>query len=103
MFMGYSKYFKYKVIEIMTRNKMSVRKAAQHFNLCIQTIQNWKKSTVRKPTPVRPAKISREQILKDVEQYPDDYIKERAERFAKSTYAVFRALHAANISRKKRR
>lgn len=38
--MGYSKDFKDKVIEIMTRDKMSVRKAAQHFNICIQTIQN---------------------------------------------------------------
>jgi len=47
--MGYSKDFKDKVIEIMARDKMSVRKAAQHFNVCIQTIQNWKKSTVTKP------------------------------------------------------
>ena len=70
--MGYSKDFKDKVIEIMIRDEMSVRKAAQHFNICIQTIQNWKKSTTNKPIPGRPAKISREQILKDVEQYPDD-------------------------------
>ena len=85
----------------MTRDKMSVRKAAQHFNVCIQTIQNWKKSTVTKPIPGRPAKISKEQILNDVEQYPDDYISERAERFGVSTHAVFNALHAAGISRKK--
>lgn len=101
--MGYSKDFKDKVIEIMIRDEMSVRKAAQHFNICIQTIQNWKKSTTNKPIPGRPAKISREQILKDVEQYPDDYISERAERFGVSTHAVFNALHAAGISRKKRR
>lgn len=103
MFMGYSKDFKDKVIEIMTRDKMSVRKAAQHFNLCIQTIQNWKKSTRSKPISGRPMKISRDQILKDVEQYPDDYIRERADRFGVSTHAVFNALHAARISRKKRR
>ena len=35
--------------------------------------------------------------------HPDDYIKERAERFGVSTHAVFRALHAAGLSRKKRR
>ena len=52
----------------------------------------------------RPAKISKVQILQDVEQYPDDYISERAERFGViSTHAVFNALHAAGISRKKRR
>ena len=101
--MGYSKDFKDKVIEIMARDKMSVRKAAQHFSVCIQTIQNWKKSTVSKPIPGRPTKISKEQILKDVEQYPDDYQYERAERLAVSTHAVFNALRAAEISRKKRR
>ena len=46
-------------------------------------------------------KISKVKILKDVEQYPDDYISEWAERFGVSTHAVFNALHAAGISRKK--
>lgn len=39
--------------------------------------------------------------MKDVQQYPDDYIAERAERFKVSTHAVFNVLHAAGISRKK--
>ena len=46
--MGYSKDFKDKVIEIMTRDQLSVRKAAQHFNLSTHTIQLWQKSTERK-------------------------------------------------------
>ena len=101
--MGYSKDFKDKVIEIMARDQLSVRKAAQHFGVCTRTIQLWKQSTENKPIPGRPAKISKAQILLDVEQYPDDYISERAERFGVSTHAVFNALHAARISRKKRR
>ena len=101
--MGYSKDFKDKVIEIMARDQLSVRKAAQHFGVCTRTIQLWKKSTESKPIPGRPAKISKAQILLDVEQHPDDYISERAERFGVSTHAVFNALHAAGISRKKRR
>lgn len=56
-----------------------------------------------KPISGRPPKISREQIVLDVEKHPDDYIHERAERFGVSTHAVFNALHAAGISRKKRR
>ncbi|CAB1215610.1 IS630 transposase-related protein [Acinetobacter sp. C_3_1] len=67
--MGYSKDFKDKVIEIMTRDQLSVRKAAQHFGVCTRTIQLWKKSTENRPIPGCPAKISKEQILKDVEQY----------------------------------
>ena len=101
--MGYSKDFKDKVIEIMTRDQLSVRKAAQYFNVSTQTIQLWKKSTVRKPIPGRPAKITEAQILADIEKYPDDYQYERAERLGVSTHAVFNALHKAGISRKKRR
>ncbi|SDY56606.1 hypothetical protein SAMN05421643_11481 [Acinetobacter kyonggiensis] len=56
------------------------------------------KSTENKPILGRPAKISKAQILLDVEQHPDDYISERAV----STHAVFNALHGAGISRKKR-
>lgn len=101
--MGYSKDFKDKVIEIMTRDQLSVRKAAQYFNLSTQTIQLCKKSTVRKPIPGRPAKITEAQILADIEKYPDDYQYERAERLGVSTHAVFNALHKTGISRKKRR
>jgi len=36
--MGYSKDFKDKVIEIMARGQLSVRKAAQHFGVCMRTI-----------------------------------------------------------------
>ena len=47
--MGYSKDFKDKVIEIMVRDELSVRKAAQHFGVCTRTIQLWKKSTENRP------------------------------------------------------
>lgn len=101
--MGYSKDFKDKVIEIMARDKLSIRQAAQHFNVSTRTIQLWQKSTERKPIPGRPAKITEAQILADIEKYPDDYQYERAERLGVSTHAVFNALHKAGISRKKRR
>ncbi|WP_227504444.1 IS630 transposase-related protein [Acinetobacter sp. YZS-X1-1] len=89
--MGYSKDFKDKVIEIMTRDKMSVRKTAQHFSVSTRTIQLWQKSTEQKPIPGRPAKIIEAQILADIEKYPDDYQYERAERLGVSTHAVFNA------------
>lgn len=56
--MGYSKDFKDKVIEIMTRDQLSVRKAAQHFGVCTRRIQLWKQSTENKPISGRPAKIN---------------------------------------------
>ena len=60
--MGYSTDFKEKVLEIMIRDKMSVRKAALYFGVCTRSIQQWKKSTVAKPIPGRKPKISTEEI-----------------------------------------
>ena len=100
--MSYSKDFKDKVIEIMTREQFTVRTAAQHFNLSTQTIQRWKKTTEAKSSPGRPPKISTEEILADIKEYPDDYQYERAKRLGVSTHAVFNALHKAMITRKKR-
>ena len=79
--MSYSKDFKDKVIEIMTREQFTVRTAAQHFNLSTQTIQRWKKTTEAKSYPGRPPKISTEEILAGIKEYPDDYQYERAKRF----------------------
>ena len=100
--MAYSQDFRDKVIEIMTRDSLSVRKTAKLFAVSAFTVQKWKTSIQRKPYLGRKPKITTEQILQDVEKYPDDYIHERAERFSVSTHAVFNALHKAGISRKKR-
>ncbi len=43
--MGYSKDFKDKVIEIMVRDELSVRKAAQHFGVCRVRYSYEKKSS----------------------------------------------------------
>ena len=56
--MGYSTDFKEEVLEIMIRDKMSVRKAALYFDVCTRSTQQWKKSTVAKQIPGRKRKIS---------------------------------------------
>ncbi|WOE31998.1 MULTISPECIES: hypothetical protein [unclassified Acinetobacter] len=50
-------------------------------------MQLWKKSNKNKPILGRPAKTSKTQILKDVEQYPNDYMSEWDERFGVITHA----------------
>ena len=67
--MGYSTDFKEKVLEIMIRDKMSVRNAALYFGVCTRSIQQWKKSTVAKLISRRKRKISMEEIRADVEKY----------------------------------
>ena len=55
--MGYSTDFKEKVLEIMIRDKMSVRNEALYFGVCTYSIQQWKNSIVAKPKPGRKRKI----------------------------------------------
>lgn len=70
----------------MTRDQLAVPKAAQHFNVSTQTIQLWKKFTVRKSIPGRPAKITEVQILANIEKYPRLSV-ERAECFFGGKYS----------------
>ena len=68
--MGYSTDFKEKVLEILIRDKISVRKAVLYFDVCTRSIQQWKKSTVTKTIPKRKSKISMQEISTNLEEYP---------------------------------
>ena len=50
--------------------------------------------------PTRP-KISNEALLKDIEQHPDDYMYERAQRLGCSKSGIEAALKRLGIRRKK--
>ncbi|WP_072577700.1 IS630 transposase-related protein [Suttonella ornithocola] len=53
-------------------------------------------------TERKPSKIDDEALLKDIEQYPDDYQWERARRFNCSQSAICYALKRLKITHKKR-
>nr|WP_298737938.1 IS630 transposase-related protein [uncultured Psychrobacter sp.] len=48
-----------------------------------------------------PTKISNEALLKDVEQHPDDYMYERAQRLCCSKSGIEAALKRLGISQKR--
>ena len=99
--MSYSLDFRKRVIEIMARDKLSIRKAATHFDLSTQTILRWTKSIDKKPITGRPRTLTDEMILSDISDYPDAYQYERAERLACSHFAIYGALKRLRITRKK--
>ena len=101
--MTYSLDFRKQVLKSL-ENGMSYAEAAEFYTLSPTTIQNWKRRIHSKTTrQTKPYKIPDDVLLNDVKEHPDDYQYERAERLGVSTHAVFNALHAAGISRKKRR
>lgn len=71
--------------------------------MCVATLLKWKKTPVPKgyPKDRKPFKITREVLLKDVEQYLDAYQYERAQRLGCCQAAIHKALKRYGINRKK--
>ena len=81
---------------------MNFTGAAELYNLSQTIIQNWKRHVHSKITrQTKPYKIPNEALLKDVNQYPDDYLYERARRLNCSKSGIGYALKRLNISQKK--
>ncbi|MFC6381152.1 IS630 transposase-related protein [Psychrobacter glacincola] len=81
---------------------MSIRQAYTFYNISKTTLQRWLKNPSIKQTRDKPpSKIPNEALLKDVEQYPDDYMYERANRLGCSKSGIESALKRLGISQKK--
>ena len=81
---------------------MTIREAALFYGLSTSTIHSWQQKLAPKTTRNKaPTKISNEALLKDVEQHPDDYMYERAQRLGCSKSGIESALKRLGISQKK--
>lgn len=75
--MTYSIDFRKQVLRSI-KDGMTIREAAAFYELSTSSIHSWQQSLVPKTTRNKaPTKISNEALLKDVKQYPDDYMYER--------------------------
>ena len=100
--MTYSADFRAQVIKSVEEQDMSIRQACTFYDISKATLQNWLKDPSIKLTRNKPpSKILNEALLKDVEQYPDDYMYERAKRFGCSKSGIKTALKRLGISQKK--
>ena len=83
-------------------NGMIIREAAAFYQLSTSTIHSWKQNLEPKTNRDKaPTKIPDDALLKDVEQYPDDYMYERAQRLNCSPTGIYHALKRLRISQKK--
>ena len=100
--MTYSADFRAQVIKSVKQSDMSIRQACTFYNVSKTALQRWlKDSSIKQTRDKPPTKILNEALLKDVEQYPDDYLYERARRFNCSKTGMHTALKRLSISQKK--
>lgn len=81
---------------------MSIRQACTFYDISKAKLQNWLKDTSIKLTGNKlPSKIPNEALLKEVEQYPNDYMYERAQCFGCSKSGIEAVLKRLCIGQKK--
>ena len=101
--MGYSIDFRRQVLEIKARDSLSFEETAHRFGISTSSVSRWAKRLEPCRTRNKPAtKIDPDQLIRDVEQYPDAYQHDRAERFGCSQRGICEALKRLKISRKKK-
>ena len=100
--MAYSKHFRKKVLKYRRDKDATIEETAKYFHIGTASIVRW----VHKPEPQKtryrkPTKIPDDVLRKDVEQYPDSYQYERAQRLGVSESGIFNALKRLKITYKK--
>ena len=101
--MSYSLDFRKRVLEVQKRDNLSCKAVCILFSISTRTLFRWKKRLEPKLTRNKGAtKIDMEALKKDVEQYPDAYQYERAQRLSVSSNCVLYALRRLGISNKKK-
>ncbi len=102
MRMAYSIDFRRKVLEIKARECLSFEKTVHRFGVSKSSMSRWAKRLEPCGTRNKSAtKIAPDQLIRGVEQHPDAYQHERAERFGRSQRGICEALKRLKISRKK--
>lgn len=97
----YSQDFRQFVLEKLNEGN-TMRRVASDFGISKTTLQSWKKSIKPKVenNAGRPPKIDPDILRKDVEDHPDDYQHERAERLNCGRSTVGHSLKRLRLTKK---
>ena len=90
------------MIKSVKNKDLTILEACTFYNISKTALQRWLKNPTIKQFRDKPtSKIPNEALLKDVEQYPDDYMYERAQCLGCSKSGIESALKRLGISQKK--
>ena len=100
--MTYSIDFRKKVLKVKKDKKLSFSEVAERFGISRAAVFRWSKKIVAtKQRNKEPYKLDRETLRRDIEEYPDSYSRERAERLGMSASGIRYAKKRLGISYKK--
>ncbi|MBC8946214.1 IS630 transposase-related protein [Xenorhabdus indica] len=100
--MGYSLDFRKRVLAYKDKHSLTFEQTSTHFEVPIRTLFRWCNKIEPCMTRAKPAtKIPDEDLIADVQHFPDDYQWERAKRLGVSQSAIHYALKRLRLSRKK--
>ncbi|CAA2930001.1 IS630 transposase-related protein [Arsenophonus endosymbiont of Bemisia tabaci] len=101
IYMSYSIDFRSKMIFTMEAEGLSIRETAKQFRIGSASVSRWINQIKPKASTTHQRKIDKSELIKDVEQYPDAYRKDRAERFGVCQKAILQALKKMGLTYKK--
>lgn len=100
--MTYSVDFRLHALEIKEKFNLTYTEASRRLGVGSASLIRWNKELEPQKHRNKPAtKINTDQLLKDVENYPDAYLQERADRLQVSKSGIAAALKRLGVSRKK--
>ena len=100
--MTYSLDFRQKILSVKASEHLTFAEVSKRFKVGIASIVRWSKKIEPQKTRNKPAtKIDMEALKKDVEDFPDAYQHERADRLKVSQKGIFAALRRLGVTYKK--
>ena len=99
--MTYPISFRRKVLEIRSKEQLSMFTVAKRFGIDKASVIRWSKVLEPQEKRYKPSKIDMLALSHDVEIYPDSYLHERAARFKVSHNCIWHALKRLRVTYKK--
>ncbi len=99
--MTYSLDMRQKILKIRLEEGLSMAKVAERFGVGVASVMRWSNNIECIKKRNRSTKVDMEELKRDVEQYPDAYQYERANRLGVGEHCVWYALKLLNVTYKK--
>ena len=94
--------FRRLVLDFKNKHHLTFEETSERFGISIRSLFRWEKSIEPcSSRPRDPSKIQNQTLLDDIKNYPDAYLKERAQRLGVSISGIHDAMKRLNITRKK--
>ena len=101
--MTYPAKFRKQALYLRKRDDLTQAETAERFGVGVASIVRWEKSPEPAKTRNKPAtKIDMDALAKDLEENPDSFLYERAEKFSVSKSGMWSAVKRLGFTHKKK-